>query len=328
MAAKRHHYVPQFYLRYFVPKGGNTLWVYDKEGGGARPQQPKDTAVIRGFYSIKTATGELDDMEQEFSCVEAIAKRVLDRWQEDRAIPSPREIAEIAYFLALLHTRVPRAAGVTREIGLAILLAELEQLRKDPEQARKSWEEFVGDTDKTGLPLEDFLEFLENPLANFKIEINEKVGLGIAMRTTKMIARHLLSMNWRLCVAPDPLFFATCDAPVNVFVPHGAQAQFGGGLALKNVEVVFPVSPNVCLLLDRKHTQKRCRVKENFVKEINRRVAYMAERYIFSPIDARFVSQLVVEACRTRQMPKMDRELLMRLYRARRIQIGPRADSA
>ena len=95
MPAKRHHYVPQFYLRYFLPKGRNALWVYEKEGGTAKPQQPKDTAVIGGFYSINTSTGEPDDMEREFPQVEGAAKLVLDRWQENKAIPSSDDIAEI-----------------------------------------------------------------------------------------------------------------------------------------------------------------------------------------------------------------------------------------
>lgn len=317
MAAKRHHYVPQFYLRYFLLKGSNILWVYDKEGGEARPQQPKDTAVIGGFYSIKTPAGEMDDTEQEFSQLEAVAKPILDRWQEDKAIPSPNEIAEIAYFLALLHTRVPRTAGMAQETGLALLLAELEQLKENPEQARDLWERFVKDTGEDSLSLEKFLEFLENPFANYKIELNQKVALGMSMLTTGEIAQDLLNMNWCLCVAPEASFFLTCDAPVNVFSLHGSQAQFGGGFALKNAEVAFPISPKVCLLLDRIHAQKRWRVKESFVKEINRRVAYMAERYIFSPIDAKFVRQLVVETSTTRQTPKMDRELLIRLYRSR-----------
>ena len=109
MPAKRHHYVPQFYLRYFLPDGEKTLWVYDKEGGPPRRQQPKDTAVIGGFYSVKGEFHEPDEIERELSRLEAVAKVILDRWQQAKAIPLPDEILAMAYFLALLHTRVPRA---------------------------------------------------------------------------------------------------------------------------------------------------------------------------------------------------------------------------
>jgi len=255
-------------------------------------------------------------MEQEFALLESVAKPILDRWQEDKAIPLPHEIPEIAYFLALLHTRVPRAVGVAQETSLAIFLAEIEQLKENSEQAKILWEKVVTDTGDDSLPFEKFREFLENPLANYKLEVNQKVALGISMKMAKVIAQDLLTMNWCLCTAPEPLFFLTCDAPVNVFSLHGSQALFGGGFALKNVEVAFPISPNVCLLLDRAHMQKLRRVKKSFVKEINRRVIYIAEQYIFSPINAKFVRQLTAEASFTRQRPKMDRELLIRLHRS------------
>ncbi len=65
MTAKRQHYNPQFYLRYFLPAGEKTFWVYDKEGGEPRRQAPLNTGIIGNFYTAETPTGERVDLENE-----------------------------------------------------------------------------------------------------------------------------------------------------------------------------------------------------------------------------------------------------------------------
>jgi hypothetical protein len=79
MVAKRHHYVPQFYLQYFEPAGQRALWVYDKEGGEARPQILKDAAVEFGFYAIENPLD--DSLEQSLQKIEDAAKPILDHCQ-------------------------------------------------------------------------------------------------------------------------------------------------------------------------------------------------------------------------------------------------------
>ena len=111
MTAKRHHYVPQFYLRYFASDAGQktpTFWVYDKAGGEPRQQPPVNTAVEGHFYSFETEEGRDDRIEEALARLEAAAKPILDHWLSAGVRPEREEISEIGGFLAFMHTRVPR----------------------------------------------------------------------------------------------------------------------------------------------------------------------------------------------------------------------------
>ncbi len=96
---KRQHYVPQFYLEFFV-SGDGTFWVYDKEGGLPRKQTPINTAVESYFYSVDTPRGEKDNyVEDELSKVESTARPILAHWQSKGVRPEKPEILQIALFL-------------------------------------------------------------------------------------------------------------------------------------------------------------------------------------------------------------------------------------
>ena len=174
-----------------------------------------------------------------------------------KAVPEPQKIIQVAWFLAILHMRVPRMVEAVKEIGFAYLLAEYQRLAEYPEKAAKSWQGFCGTIGEAeGFTWEQFQQFIKNPLKNFRIELNEKYALGMSMRNAINIWPHLLDLNWCLCLAPEREFFVTSDAPVNVFLPEGSGARFGGGFASEAVQVAFPISPNIYLFLDRKHSQK------------------------------------------------------------------------
>ena len=119
---KRPHYVPKFYLDYFLPdlsSGAKTFWVYNKDGGAPRPQTPINTAVEGGFYSFETLPGAGDDpMERKvFGPIEQGAKPILDRWQLPGARLQSEDVPKMAAFLAFMHTRVPRAMQMVQKIN-------------------------------------------------------------------------------------------------------------------------------------------------------------------------------------------------------------------
>ena len=127
---KRHHYVPQFYLRYFSslsPDG--VFWVYDKDGGPPRPQTPTNTAVETHFYSVDTPEGGRDTrLEEALAKLESAAKPILDRWQINGARPTAIEISEIAEFFAFMHARVPRTHRLVKELEEAITIEALREV--------------------------------------------------------------------------------------------------------------------------------------------------------------------------------------------------------
>jgi hypothetical protein len=130
---KRSHYIPQFYQEYFLSPGEKTFWVYDKEGGEPRPQQPKDTAVIGHLYRFQAG------LEGDFSKQEGMVKPILDRWHTPGVVPEPQEIPIVASFLAYLHTRGPRAIKAAPFIFRKIDLEEKLAWIRDSDALQAAW---------------------------------------------------------------------------------------------------------------------------------------------------------------------------------------------
>jgi hypothetical protein len=316
MPPKRHHYVPEFYLSYFLPQGGKTFWVYDKQGGGEpRPQQPNGTAVITYYYTFETSSGQQENLETEFSQLEGLAKPVLDRWQEPKAVPEVQEIEVMAAFLAFLFTRGPRAVRMTTELEIATLVELFQQAARNPAEMKKMWERFVETPGKADtFSLEQFQAFLENPLKDFEfVENNPKYPLSRSLLMTENILPYLLDRNWCLCIAPSHAFFVTSDTPISVFAPSRNLAWAYGGFGLKDAKVAFPVSPGVCLLLSHQHTQKRWSVSESFVGKMNMTTVSLAERFVVAPLDTKRIRDLITKSPIPPKTTEADFERIKRL---------------
>lgn len=56
----RHHTVPQFYLRRWVPREAKRLWVLDKTDGRVFAASPRDVALEREFYTDNSGGKEME----------------------------------------------------------------------------------------------------------------------------------------------------------------------------------------------------------------------------------------------------------------------------
>lgn len=322
MASKRHHYVPKFYLNYFVTnstEGTRRFWVYDKAGGPARIQTPINTAVEGHLYSFETAPGTRDDsLEQALSTLETKTKPLLDRWQ-DRGIAATRQEQElIAQFLAVMYSRSPKTIqGITeaKEI-MGIEFARF--LADQPDMIG----EFLDRERLAGRPhvpsLEEMVDHLRNVEERFEIMVNRENSLIQSFKLAEKVAGELLDMNWCLCHAPSRTFFVTSDTPLCIFARTSRdRALLGAGVGLPNAEVTFPISPTVCLLLDRRHAKGKMAVGKQFVRRANSRMVANAERLIISAYRSDTITALVTNYSFTRQLPKIDRAVLGKIFQQR-----------
>ena len=139
MVTRRTHYLPQFYLEYFLPKKEPRIfWVYDKEDGQPRAQTPINTGIERHLYNAVWPDGTVDDSVERkiLSPIESIAKPIIDRWLEPHARIKESEIPQMAAFLAFMNTRVPRSIEAAREVGAAVGTHLMLDLAKKPENIK------------------------------------------------------------------------------------------------------------------------------------------------------------------------------------------------
>lgn len=180
MGAKRHHYLPRFYLEYFLLEGGaTTFWVYDKEGGEPRQQTPVNTCVEGHLYSLRNATGGKDDyLEREIlSRLDGRAKPILDRWQDTGGEALHDDVPVIADFAAMLHTRVPRHMSSTEEIAKAVFRSRRRYLLNHPDELAKLVDSFRRDRPgHDALSVDEFRSMLA--------EFDKRFKLRLALSTT------------------------------------------------------------------------------------------------------------------------------------------------
>jgi len=315
---KRHHYLPEFYLKYFILPGEKGIWVYDKDGGEPRYQQPVNTGVEGHLYSIINEDGEKDDfIETQFlGPLDGAVKPVLDRWGLPDAEITVEDIPLVGEFMASLWGRAPRQIEQIREYGKILAVKNARDLAKDLDRLTVHMQRYQRENPNE--PLTDFKEFqslLEDVEKHFELSMNKRSAMLLSMLSTWTAYEQFLTMTWLLIHIPASVELATADAPVVSFVSRGQRAMFGGGLSLPGVEISFPLNPSTCLLLHRHKPGLEILPNEVFAREMNNRMVRNAERFVISRRQSPQIENAVKTFSYTRQQPKLNKAHILSRHR-------------
>lgn len=318
--SKRHHFLPQFCQRFFVQKGdGTNIWVYDKRGGPPRAQTPAITGFEKNLYTVPGDDGcPSDALETEvFGWLDGIACPILQRILEPGERLTREEAGEVAVFLGYMHARVPRNIDVIQQLGDVMAQEVLGSLPKDPQGARLLWDEYRENSgDHDAPPFEQMERYFKEPGKYFRVSMNPRHALAHSLASAKLFVLRMISMSWSILDAPDDEFFVTSDAPLVSFAPTtDGHVVFGANLVSEELEISFPISPSVCLYLHPGRGHQRWTATGAVVKELNRRTAFMAERFIYSHLRSSRVEALREKFSYTLQQAKIDAQSAAAEYR-------------
>jgi hypothetical protein len=116
---KRHHHLPEFYLRGFC-RGGK-FWIFDREETKLRPQTPTNTTVQSHYYSIRSKDGELDpSIEKTLSEIEGFSPPIIKKLDRGQQLTTDKK-ATLSVFAGIQSIRVPDAKKRHEEIRRRIL---------------------------------------------------------------------------------------------------------------------------------------------------------------------------------------------------------------
>jgi hypothetical protein len=248
-------------------------------------------------------------LEQAFAKCESAVKPILELWKEPDAKPAVKEMFVVSEFLAYLYLRVPRTIDAVKQLFVNSSIINMEKLARDPERLSKAFE-WLKSNKQSNLTMVELRDLAENVERRFEIKINDTFALAETLRRFGLVEEHLRQLYWCLSTAPPTSEFISCDSPLVVVFREGNKMGLGGGFGHPNVEVSFPLSPKVCLTLDRRTNLKRKSLGDSAVLELNRRAAALAERYIFSAQKSEYVHKLVKAFAVTRRIPKVSRNAL------------------
>lgn len=255
------HYIPRYCLSGFTQNSKPPLiWVYEKGSSQVFATQIKNVAHETYYFPGNFETYLANEIETP-------ANIVLRKIRERKMIKAKDKIA-LSNYMAVLWKRVPEGKKRIMErnpkVGERIrkeLFKEIEELKiKNPSKAKL--------LEKRRLKAHDILEkFEDNP--------SEEIWrLVIRPEMTPRISEAINKMTWRFFVCEEPNAFLTNDNPVFIFKHIGMGNKYS--------ELTFPISSYITLQATWRHIDEGYFPANNqVVKEINRRTASVATRYIY-----------------------------------------------
>ena len=237
---KKHHFLPQFYLRNFKinpqMKKHPHVFVIEKSIKPHSFAAPiHDTGCIRDYNTLDLEEGrDRSSIEHVLSRVEDIHSGVLSQLLSSRSIDTV-DRDELSFLIALMYCRVPKFKGYVQNI-MKKSVDTIGQLMLRKGQLPPPPPELARELQKLGLTrFEDIVT----------VEITNWAALGIMYQcaASRQLRQPLSEMCIDVMIAPKDACFIAGDTPV---------AVYGGALIDKSVEVTFPVSPHLMILLSRR----------------------------------------------------------------------------
>lgn len=273
---RKHHYLPQFYLRNFSLDERSICQIVKVKTSDA--QQPsymsaiRDTAAVRDYHKLDYEGAENpNDIEQKLAKVEGQLAITVQRTLESGV--DGKEVREVLPLLVpLLMMRVPHYKVFIEDLLRATVSAVGLMMQRK------------GELPPVPKKLKEILSFenLQVKIHNW-ICVEYMYQLACDPEVLGLFSAMHLSL-WRTNCNGELL---TCDNPVSVFRPDAKRTDcYGTGIGDRRVEISLPIARDALLLLTWNHDAPReGQLDETLVREYNRRTIVSADKVVFASTD-------------------------------------------
>lgn len=282
--SKRHHYLPQFYLRRFTGEDG-FLSLFDRETKTFRKQMPLNTALEMDFHTVVNKQGvKTDRIEQILSELESGAKDVIQRLDERQTgWKNQEERAAFALFIALFYTRTPafdkEQMAFTEHLYRAMNRANHPSLEVTA-QGFKEYEQATGE-DMSDINPEQVFQMIRDD--KYEVEVPRTHIIRLMSDTALHLAEVLMTLNWTFVQAPRDLPFITSDAPFMIAPPLGESDRSAYGVLTPGAASTIPLSPSTCIVIEGEGGKDRYgHIQKDAARRINENVAMNSDRFIIA----------------------------------------------
>lgn len=242
--ARRHHYIPQWYLAGFTDTGtaDGFITVHDLVEDRDFRTRPHGVGVHRDFNRIEVEGYDPDALEQAWSQFEGDASQAVGRIIDAGNLDNGDDLTYLLNLIALLTVRNPRFRGIQnqfldrifRSMGQQIVSSE-QVFNRIIEQAREDGVDIPED-----VSFEQMVAFVDRNEFDIQIprEQNIQQEIGVVGTVIDLLHRR----NWSLYTPANPeLHFVSCDHPVVLsWRDPDMRGPIGDGLL--NTEVTFPIN--------------------------------------------------------------------------------------
>jgi hypothetical protein len=287
--ARRHHYVPQCYLKGFsVPrKKMPQVVVFDRLHGRSFQTGIDNVAAIRDFNRVDLDGYDPNVFETQLAAFETELADALVRIIEAKSISADEDRTYLLNLVALLALHNPRWREMRRRFQEQIAKAMMGMIVSTPERYAATLKEAkeAGHTfPDSAVDYQAMRDFVRD--GAFTIEVPNEHQLATEIDGIDHILPLLVERRWVLLVAPEGSGgFITSDHPVCLMWSNPdarAKSFHGPGFGLKNTQVIFPISTSLAMVGTFEGNPGVMSPNENFVAAINGTVAHFAERQAFA----------------------------------------------
>lgn len=255
--AKRHHYVPQFYLRRFSDSRGR-IRVY-RAGTQLPPfvTSTKNAAVESGFYDIVTTTGATStSVEEMLAGLEASASRAIAALTAGRFPPDSAFREVISTYMAFQILRSPESRRAYESMVDFTAKLMLEGMTAEQARARAAG---AGDDD----PDEGARVIMDiaNRPDTFKLVPHQNEHIQIMLNVAGRLSPALFARSWALGATNTGRMFITSDHPIALYSSSASRDSLRGVGLVTADEIYFPLDRRNVLIL-----AKPGRIREDIVK--------------------------------------------------------------
>jgi Protein of unknown function (DUF4238) len=279
---KRHHYLPQSYLRLFAKD--DVIWVYDRDTNDIRAQKVIDTAVINHFNAVERKDGSRDvRIESELSKVEGLIPKLVDDLKARQRLNDASRF-DLAFIAALMMTRTPEFhEGVQRVEGKLIKRFAQHMFRSEEDAARSLAEWKAEDPTAPDIDPKALFRIYSDGAFNIKIHRNRSIEL--MLKLSPEFAKTLFGLNIGVLHAPKNSSFITTDRPLAVVPPRDTTGlpKWGGiGLLTPGAHKYLTLSSHVAVVFgDSGDNFVHLDLQTGTARWVNAAVGRMTNRFLF-----------------------------------------------
>ncbi len=274
---KRHHFVPQMYLRRWSADGKVAV---RRRDGAQFLSSVERVGAINGFYDVETSTGQVSkDVERYFAsevegpAVDAL--RVIDDTHRPPSLGSDERRA-LSYYIASQMTRTPErraqvlfAEHVRRFLAGRVLTKEL-------------MEEFLA-TEHLGVApqpaeVQGAFDFAGYQLGTIGVPSKEE-AMQILLNVTPRTAAALELRHWSLAIDRKRRFI-TADQPVALWHPPSERDAYQGVGLMEASHIRWPLDSGHCLVLSKAPRPEVTRLTPAEVRSWNQHAARKCNEYV------------------------------------------------
>ena len=287
MTARRHHYLPQCYLKGFALRRDKPqLFVIDGKEQRVFWTAPANVAAERDFHRIEVDGYGPDALENALSGFETEVSQALDRIIAARSIRNDDDRTYLLNLMALIAIKNPRRREGWRSAQEQLWKRVLDLATATPERwasqirRAKATGDVAPEADEDYLRIRGFVE-----ADQYRITVPTGRHLEIEMKAFETVLPFFFHRKWVLFRAPvGATGFATSDHPVCLMWsdPEQRGKFHPPGHGLRRTQILFPISNELAVMGAFEAYEEERDAPDWLIAQFNATIALHADRQIYA----------------------------------------------